>query len=69
MDKVGEVDAQAMDAQAVLDTITELIRETGQPVVFVREGDTVKVGVLNFSPDPDDWFWLPMPIEQLIAKL
>ena len=69
MDKVGEVDAQAMDAQAVLDTITELIRETGQPVVFVREDDTVKVGVLNFSPDPDDWFWLPMPIEQLIAKL
>ena len=69
MDKVGEVDAQAMDAQAVLDTITELIRETGQPVVFVREGDTAKVGVLNFSPDPDDWFWLPMPIEQLIAKL
>jgi len=69
VDKVGEVDAQAMDAQAVLDTITELIRETGQPVVFVREADTVKVGVLNYSPDPDDWFWLPMPIEQLIAKL
>ena len=69
MDKVGEVDTQTVDAQAVLDTITELIRETGQPVVFVREDDTVKVGVLNFSPDPDDWFWLPMPIEQLIAKL
>lgn len=67
MDKVGELDA--LDVQAVLDTITELIRETGQPVVFVREGDTVKVGVLNFSPDPADWFWLPIPIEQLIAKL
>lgn len=68
MDKVGE-DAPTVDAQAVLATITELIRETGQPVAIVREDDTVKVGVLNFSPDPDDWFWLPIPIAQLIAKL
>lgn len=68
MDNVVE-DAQTVDAQAVLETITELIRETGQPVVFVREGDTVKVGVLNFSPDPADWFWLPIPIGQLIDKL
>lgn len=68
MDKVGE-DTPTVDAQAVLDAITELIRETGQPVVFVREGDTVKVGVLNFSPDPADWFWLPIPIGQLIDKL
>lgn len=58
----------AVDAQEVLDTITELIRETGQPVVFVREDDTVKVGVLNFSPDPADWFWLPVSLEQLIAQ-
>lgn len=67
MDKVVE-DAPTVDAQAVLDTLTELIRETGQPVVFVREDDTVKVGVLNFSPDPDDWFWLPIPLAQLIDR-
>lgn len=69
MDKVGEVDTQAVDAQTVLETLTEMIRETGQPIVFVREDDTVKVGVLNCSPDPADWFWLPIPIEQLIGKL
>lgn len=68
MDKVVE-DTPTVDAQAVLDTIAELIRETGQPVVFVREGDTVKVGVLNYQPDPADWFWLPIPIAQLIDKL
>jgi hypothetical protein len=62
------VDKVVEDAQAVLATITELICETGQPVVFVREGDTVKIGVLNFSPDPDDWFWLPVPVEQLINQ-
>lgn len=69
MDKVGEGDTPTVDAQAALDTITEMIRETGQPVVFVREDNTVKVGVLNFSPDSADWFWLPIPIEQLIDKL
>lgn len=62
------IDAVAADAQTMLDTITEMIRETGQPIVFVREDDVVKVGVLNYSPDPDDWFWLPVPVEQLVNE-
>ncbi len=57
-----------VDARAVIDLVTELIRETGQPIVFVHEGDIVKIGVLNMQPDQEDWFWLPVPVEQLIDQ-
>ncbi len=62
------VETDAVDAKEVIDLVTELIRETGQPIVFVRTGDVVKIGVLNMQPDPDDWFWLPVPVEQLIDQ-
>jgi len=54
--------------QEVIKTIIEIATETGQPAVIVNDNGAIKVGVLNFQPGPQDFFYWPVEIDR-IAKL
>jgi hypothetical protein len=52
-------------SQEVIKTIIEIATETGQPAVIVNDAGTIKVGVLNFQPGPQDFFYWPVEIEKI----
>jgi len=43
-------------------------KRSGLPVALIIEDGEVKVGVMNFIPDANDWFTNPIPLEQWIDK-
>ena len=55
-------------SQEVIKTIIEIETETGQPTVIVNDNGAIKVGVLNFQPGPQDFFYWPVEIDK-IAQL
>lgn len=56
------------DHEVILKLITEAERQDGLPVALIIEDGEVKVGVMNFIPDKEDWFTTPIPLEDWIDK-
>lgn len=49
----------------VADLLALADEHPGQAVTITRQPGGVEIGVLNFSPLEDDWFFTPVPIEQI----
>lgn len=55
------------NAERVLEKIVELARaHPGQPVAVVSYPDGEVVGVMNIFPVHDDWFYYPVPLEEIV---
>ena len=55
------------NAERVLEKIVELARShPGQPVAVVSYPDGEVVGVMSIFPVHDDWFYYPVPLEEIV---